>query len=66
MWGFQDYNFNTEKAVRTKHECMLIDDTRPWYCAADRKQRKSKGREQEMVSDLTAFPNDAGAVFGPG
>ena len=65
MWGFQDYNFNTEKAVRTKHECMLIDDTRPWYCAADRKQRKSKGREQEMVSDLTAFPNDAGAVFGP-
>ena len=65
MWGFQDYNFNSEKAVRVKHECMLIDDTRPWYCAADRKQRKGKGREQESVSDLLPFPNEAGAVFGP-
>ena len=65
MWGFQDYNFNSEKAVRVKHECMLIDDTRPWYCAADRKQRKGKGKEQESVSDLLPFPNEAGAVFGP-
>ena len=65
MWGFQDYNFNSEKAVRVKQECMLIDDTRPWYCAADRKQRKGKGREQESVSDLLPFPNEAGAVFGP-
>lgn len=65
MWGFQDYNFNPEKAVRVKHECMLIDDTRPWYCAADRKQRKGKGKEQESVSDLLPFPNEAGAVFGP-
>ena len=65
MWGFQDYNFNSEKAVRVKHECMLIDDTRPWYCAADRKQRKAKGKEQETVSDMLPFPNEAGAVFGP-
>lgn len=65
MWGFQDYNFNSEKAVRVKHECMLIDDTRPWYCAADRKQRKGKGKDQESVSDLIPFPNEAGAVFGP-
>lgn len=65
MWGFQDYNFNSEKAVRVKHECMLIDDTRPWYCAADRKQRKGKAKEQESVSDLLPFPNEAGAVFGP-
>ncbi|MBR6488811.1 MAG: hypothetical protein IKT20_07870, partial [Clostridiales bacterium] len=65
MWGFQDYNFNTEKAVRVKQECMLIDDTRPWYCAVDRKQHKGKGKEHETVSELPAFPNDAGAVFGP-
>ena len=65
MWGFQDYSFNSEKAVRVKHECMLIDDTRPWYCAADRKQRKGKGKDQESVSDLIPFPNEAGAVFGP-
>ena len=66
MWGFQDYRFNLEKAVRVKHECMLIDDTRPWYCAADMKRRaKSKGKETETVSDLLAFPNEAGVVFGP-
>ncbi len=65
MWGFQDYNFNLEKAVRVKHECMLIDDTRPWYCAADKKQHKGRGKEQETVTDLLPFPNDAGAVFGP-
>lgn len=66
MWGFQDYNFNPEKAFRVKHECMLIDDTRPWYCAAE-KEHHSKGRnkEHEKISDLNAFPNDAGAIFGP-
>lgn len=66
MWGFQDYRFHLEKAVRVKHECMLIDDTRPWYCAADMKRRaRSKGKETETVSDLLAFPNEAGVVFGP-
>ena len=66
MWGFQDCRFHLEKAVRVKHECMLIDDTRPWYCAADMKRRaRSKGKETETVSDLLAFPNEAGVVFGP-
>ena len=65
MWGFQDYNFNTERASRVKQECMLIDDTRPWYCAADKKQHKGKGKEQEVISELLPFPNDAGVVFGP-
>lgn len=66
MWGFQDYNFNLEKAVRVKQECMLIDDTRPWYCAADKsKNGKAKDKEQQTVTDLLPFPNEAGAIFGP-
>ena len=66
MWGFQDYNFNSEKAVRVKHECLLIDDTRPWYCAVEKKHKtKGKAKDQETVSELTPFPNDAGCVFGP-
>ena len=66
MWGFQDYNFNSEKAVRVKHECLLIDDTRPWYCAVEKKHKtKGKAKDQETVSELMPFPNDAGCVFGP-
>lgn len=65
LWGFQDYNFNIDKAIRVKHECQLIDDTRPWYCAADKKNHGKKGKEQESVSDLIPFPNEAGVVFGP-
>ena len=66
MWGIQDYNFNSEKAIRAKHECLLIDDTRPWYCAAE-KNRRAKGRNKEIetVSELIPFPNEAGCVFGP-
>jgi hypothetical protein len=66
MWGFQNYNFNSEKAVRVKHECLLIDDTRPWYCAVEKKHKtKGKAKDQETVSELMPFPNDAGCVFGP-
>lgn len=66
MWGLQDYNYEPSRALGTKQECMLIDSTRPWYCAAEKDRRvKGKGKEQEDVSDLLPFPNDAGAVFGP-
>ena len=34
MWGFQKYHFNYELAHRVKHECLRIDNTRPWYCEA--------------------------------
>ena len=65
MWGFQEYNFNSEKAVRVKHECLLIDDTRPWYCSAEKTRKKGKEKDQETVSELLPFPNDAGCIFGP-
>ena len=67
MWGFQKYNFDSETAQRVKHECQLIDDTRPWYCevirTADSKGKKS--RPQGKISDMRPMPSDAGAVFGP-
>ena len=67
MWGIQKYNFNPEVAQRVKHECTLIDDTRPWYCEVTRlvTAKGKKARVQGKISDMKPMPSDAGAVFGP-
>jgi len=67
MWGFQKYNYNPETAQRVKHECMLIDDTRPWYCEVTRpvNAKGKKIRTQGKVADMRPLPGEAGAVFGP-
>ena len=67
IWGVQRYNFNPETALRVKHECLLIDDTRPWYCEVTRPVNASgkKVRTQGKISDMKPLPSDAGAVFGP-
>ena len=67
MWGFQKYNFDHETAQRVKHECLLIDDTRPWYCEVLRSEASNgkKARPQGKISDMRPMPSDAGAVFGP-
>ena len=67
MWGFQKYNFDPETAQRIKHECLLIDDTRPWYCEVVRSAAANgkKTRQQGKISDMRPMPSDAGAVFGP-
>ncbi len=67
MWGFQKYNFNPETARRVKNECMLIDDTRPWYCEVLGPviSKGKKVRSQGKITDMKPMPSDAGAVFGP-
>ena len=67
MWGIQKYNFNPELAQRVKHECTLIDDSRPWYCEVTRATdgKGKKARVQAKISDMRPMPSDAGAVFGP-
>ncbi|MBR6880449.1 MAG: hypothetical protein IKN14_05150 [Clostridiales bacterium] len=56
MWGIQEYGFDAEKCARVKAALQKLDDTRPWYCEADRTKK---------ISDLAPFPTDAGAVYGP-
>ena len=68
LWGFQKYNFNYESAQRVKHECQLIDDTRPWYCELFDNEIHGAGKKakaHEKIADLSPMPSDAGAVFGP-
>ncbi len=67
MWGIQKYNYNDEAAQRVKNECVLIDDTRPWYCEVTRAEKTGakKMRPQGKISDMRPLPSDAGAVFGP-
>jgi hypothetical protein len=67
MWGIQKYNYNDEAAQRVKNECVLIDDTRPWYCEVTRAEKTGakKMRPQGKISDIKPLPSDAGAVFGP-
>ena len=67
MWGIQKYNYNDEAAQRIKNECVLIDDTRPWYCEVTRAEKTGakKMRPQGKISDMRPLPSDAGAVFGP-
>ena len=66
MWGFQKYNFNYETANRVKHECLRIDDTRPWYCeAVIAATSGKKGKPLERISDMKPLPGEAGAIFGP-
>ncbi len=56
MYGFGDWNFDAVECGKIKSRLLVIDDTRPWYCATD---------FQKKVSDLTPFPTEAGSVFGP-
>jgi len=56
MWGVQSFGFNPNTALKVKHECTLIDDTRPWYCPADKKRE---------VTDIRQIAGQAGIVFGP-
>ena len=67
MWGIQRYNYNDEAAQRVKNECVLIDDSRPWYCEVTRAEKTGakKVRPQGKISDMRPLPSDAGAVFGP-
>ena len=66
MWGFQKYNFNYERAQNVKHECLRIDDTRPWYCEAVITAPGKKSKQPvDRISDMKPMPGDAGAVFGP-
>jgi len=67
MWGIQTYNFNSETAQRVKHECMLIDDTRPWYCEVNKLVTATgkKAKPLGKISDMRPLPSEAGAVFGP-
>jgi len=66
MWGFQKYHFNYEPASRVKHECLRIDDTRPWYTeAVVAASSGKKGKPVERISDMKPLPSEAGAVFGP-
>ena len=67
MWGIQTYNFNSETAQRVKNECILIDDSRPWYCEVNKLVTASvkKAKPMGKISDMKPLPSDAGAVFGP-
>lgn len=67
MWGIQNYNFDPDKAAGVKHECMMIDDTRPWYCGAEGHTiaRSRTSKVIDSVSDIKPFPGEAGVVFGP-
>ena len=66
MWGFQKYNFNYELAHRVKHECLRIDNTRPWYCeAVIASAANKKAKPVDRISDIKPLPSEAGAVFGP-
>ena len=65
MWGFQKYNFNYELAHRVKHECLRIDNTRPWYCEAVIASGNKKTKPVDRISDIKPLPSEAGAVFGP-
>lgn len=56
MWAFNDYGFDAVECGKVKSKLLVIDDTRPWYCAVDTARK---------VSDLSAFPSEAGVVFGP-
>lgn len=66
MWGFQKYHFNYELAHRVKHECLRIDNTRPWYCeAVIASAANKKAKPVDRISDIKPLPSEAGAVFGP-
>ena len=66
MWGFQKYHFNYELAHRVKHECLRIDNTRPWYCeAVIASASNKKAKPVDRISDIKPLPSEAGAVFGP-
>ena len=67
MWGVQNYNFDPDHASGAKHGCMLIDDTRPWYCEAEGHlvARSRSSKTIEASSDMKPLPGEAGAVYGP-
>ena len=67
MWGVQDAGFDHDKALSVKHQCLMIDDTRPWYCSSEghRVARSRQSKTIEAVSDMRPLPSEAGAIYGP-
>lgn len=56
FWGFPDYGFDSNQALKVKKTANLIDPTRPWYCAPDTGM---------IVSSIPPMPGDMGVVYGP-
>ncbi len=55
MWGISDFCENVSEFTDLKKEIKEIDSSRSWYYAND---------SELKISDIKAFPNDAGVVYG--